>query len=300
MLIGQRDVAISRPEKVLFPEEHLTKADLVEHYRRVADVILRHLRGRPLSLRRYPDGIDDSGFFQKEAADYFPDWIDVVDIPLREDGTAHQVVCSDAETLVYLANQATIEFHVWPSTVDSLENPDRMVIDIDPPDGSDVGELRSVARRLRDLFESVGLAAFVQATGGRGFHVVAPLDGSADYESVRALARDMSDRAARDDPERLTTAFRKERRGNRIFLDTNRNGYAQTFIAPYSLRARAGAPCAVPLDWKELGKAVPNGWDPARLARRLSRKSDPWADISDNVASADQALAKLQDGTSTA
>lgn len=271
----------------------------MEHYRRVADVMLPHLRERPLSLRRYPDGIEAEGFFQKEASEHFPGWIDVADIPLREDGVGHYVVCSDEETLVYLANQATIELHIWPSTVESLDDPDRMVIDIDPPDGAETGELRSVARRLRDQFRSVGLVPFVQATGGRGFHVVSPLDGSSGYESVRALAREMCDSVAGEDPDRLTTAFRKERRGNRIFLDTNRNGYAQTFIAPYTLRARPGAPCAVPVDWDELGKAEPNGWDPARVARRLARKRDPWADIADAAASAEHARERLSASTST-
>jgi bifunctional non-homologous end joining protein LigD len=194
---------------------------------------------------------------------------------------------------VYLANQATIEFHIWPSTVDALDRPDLMVIDVDPPDGVDVGELRSVARRARDLYEKIGLAPYVQATGGRGFHIVAPLDATEDYDTVRALAREAADRLAAEDPDRLTTAQRKDKRGNRIFLDTNRNGYAQTFVAPYSLRARPRAPVATPLDWSELGKATPDGWDIRRIKQRLARKADPWHDIHEHAGSPKKARERL-------
>ncbi|MGH3517974.1 MAG: non-homologous end-joining DNA ligase [Haloechinothrix sp.] len=295
MLINGHEVTVSRPSKVFYPDSGVTKGEVVEHYRRVAEVMVPHLQERPLSLRRYPDGITDDGFFQKEVPDYFPDWIDVADIPRRREqkGTSHYVVCSDAASLVYLANQAVLEFHIWPSRVGALDKPDLMVIDIDPPDGKQAGELRSVARRAHDVFLAVGLEPFVQATGGRGFHVVAPVDASTGYDTARALARDVADVLARLDPERLTTAVRKDRRGDRIFLDTNRNGYAQTFIAPYSLRARPGAAAAVPLDWNELGKAEPNGWDLKRLRRRLARKNDPWAQIYEHAVSAEAARERL-------
>jgi bifunctional non-homologous end joining protein LigD len=154
------------------------------------------------------------------------------------------VVCQDAATLVYLANQAAIELHIWPSTTDKPEHPDRLVIDLDPPDGTTVATLRAIARQVRDLYKKVGLTPFVQATGGRGFHIVAPLDRSADYEVVRALAADLVNHLAADQ----TTAQRKEKRGDRVFLDIGRNAYGQTFVAPYSLRARPGAPAATPLD----------------------------------------------------
>jgi bifunctional non-homologous end joining protein LigD len=252
-----------------------------------------HLRGRPLTLRRFPNGIDAEGWFQKEASSHFPAWIRVERIPQRTAGSVRHVLCDDAATLVYLANQATIEFHIWPSTVDALDRPDLMVIDVDPPDGAEVGELRSIARRARDLYEKIGLAPYVQATGGRGFHVVAPLDATADYDTVRALAREAADRLAAEDPDRLTTAQRKDKRGNRIFLDTNRNGYAQTFVAPYSLRARPGAPVATPLDWSELSKATPDGWDIRRIKQRLARKADPWHDIHEHAGSAEKARARL-------
>jgi bifunctional non-homologous end joining protein LigD len=287
------EIQITHPGKVFYPESGVTKGDVVEHYRFVADVLVPHLRGRPLTLRRFPDGIEAEGWFQKEASRHFPDWIRVMAIPQRGSGSVRHVICDDAATLVYLANQATIEFHIWPSTVNALDKPDLMVIDLDPPDGVPVGELRSVARRARDLFEQLSLTPYVQATGGRGFHVVAPLDATADYDTVRALARAAADRLAAEDPDRLTTAQRKEKRGDRIFLDTNRNGYAQTFVAPYSLRARPGATVATPLDWSELSKATPGGWDIRRIKQRLARKADPWQHIHEHAASAEQARERL-------
>ncbi|WP_246258545.1 non-homologous end-joining DNA ligase [Amycolatopsis anabasis] len=293
------EIKTSRPDKLFYPDDGVTKGDVVEHYRRVADVMVPHLRGRPLTLRRYPDGITGENWFQKEASDYFPDWIRVEKVPARSDGSGsvHYVVCDDAATLVYLANQATIEFHIWTSTVDALDRPDLMVIDIDPPDGTEVAQLREVARSTRLLYEHIGLTAYVQATGGRGFHVVAPLDATADYETVRGLAADAARVLARHAPDQLTTQVRKDKRGNRIFLDVNRNGFAQTFVSPYSLRSRPGAPLATPLDWKELGRAEPNGWDPDRARQRLARKADPWRTMQKNAASAARARERLAELT---
>jgi bifunctional non-homologous end joining protein LigD len=293
--VGDRTITVSNPDKELYPDDHLTKDDVIGHYLRVADTMLRHLRGRPLSLRRFPDGIGHEGFFQKEASDFFPDWLEIVEVPRRKDsGAMHQVVCRDAADLVYLASLATLEFHVWPSTMAALNKPDRLVIDIDPPDGTPARRLRDIAKRIRRLAERIGLSAYVQATGGRGFHVVTPLDASAGYDEVRDLARGIADHAASEDPDRLTTAIRKESRGGRIFLDINRNGYAQTFIAPYSLRARPGAAVATPLDWSELGGAEPNGFDPRRIQRRLGQKVDPWRKIDDSAAAPAAASEKLE------
>lgn len=271
------ETGTSHPEKVFFPESGHTKADVVDYYRAIAETMVPHLRGRPLMMRRFPDGIGEPGWFQKEAAEHFPDWVRVQPVPRRgSDERVHHVLVDDADTLVYLADQATIEFHVWPATADDLEHPDLMVIDLDPAQGIPVARLREAARKVRDRFERLGLRAFVQATGGRGFHVVAPLEATADFDETRKLAAAIAERLACEDPEQLTTEQRKDKRGNRIFLDVNRNGYAQTFIAPYSVRARSGAPVATPLDWHELGRADPDGWDPKRIRSRLAHKPDPW------------------------
>jgi len=303
MLTARREVPVSKQDKVLFPQAGLTKGDLADHIQHVAEVMLPHLRGRPLTLRRFPDGINAEGFIQKQVSEHFPEWLDTVDVPLREGGTQRAVLASDEAALTYLVDQATVEFHIWPSTATALEQPDLLVIDIDPPDNGSppVSELRSVARRLHDLFGEIGMTPFLQTTGSRGFHVLTPLDRSAGFDTARDLAADIADTLVRADPRRLTTEFRKEKRGDRIFLDINRNGYGQTFIAPYSPRARPGASCAVPLDWSELNGAWPTGWDLRRLHRRLAQKADPWrrlhdADLACSAADAAGRLEKVRKG----
>src|SRR5207302_224951 len=190
LTIDEHRISLPRPDKTLYPADGITKRDVVDYYREVAEVMLPHLRGRPLTLRRFPDGIDKDGFFQKEASDHFPDWLPIAEVPQRErPANMHHAMCSDTADLVYLATQACLEFHVFLSTVDALERPDRVVIDLDPSPGAKVGELREVARKVRDLFSAEGLTPYVQATAGRGSHIVAPLDPSVDFDDVRAHVR---------------------------------------------------------------------------------------------------------------
>jgi bifunctional non-homologous end joining protein LigD len=292
--VAGHDISVSSLDKELFPEDHVMKGDMLLHYSTVASAMVPHLAGRPLTLLRFPHGIGTEGFFQKHPTGRLPEWIRTVEVPhRRSEGTDHYVVGDDAATLLYLANLSAIEFHIWTATVDDIERPDRLVVDIDPPDKVPATVLHSIARRTRDLFTEVGLTPFLQATGGRGYHVVAPLDRSADFPFVRALAGDLADRLAAGDPEMLTTAHRKNRRGDRIFLDVNRNGHGQTFVAPYSLRARPGAAVATPLEWSELGRSTPDGFTAAAISRRLKRKTDPWADMNDHAAAPAEARERL-------
>ncbi|WP_335987704.1 non-homologous end-joining DNA ligase [Glycomyces sp. MUSA5-2] len=291
--VGGRTIRVPHPDKEMFPGEGITAADVLAHYRAVAPVMLPHLAGRALTLLRHPDGIGAEGFFQRHAMDYFPDWVRTVAVPKRDGTQADAVVCDDEATLVYLAAHSAIEFHIRPCTVDAIDYPDRMVVDLDPPDGVPVAVLRDVARRVRDLVADLGFTPFLQTTGGRGFHVVAPLDRSEDFRFVRELAGDLAGHLARADPEVLTVQHRIEKRAGRIFLDVNRNGRSQTFASPYTLRARPGAGVAVPLDWSELGRAVPGGHTIRTIRRRLARKADPWADIDEYAAPAGPARAKL-------
>lgn len=293
--VDGRQIAVSKPDKELYPGEGIDKAKVTDYFHRVAEAMLPHLRDRPLTLRRFPDGIGKDGFFQKQASDYFPGWIRIEDVPQRGGGSVSHVVCTDEATLLYLANQACLEFHVFLSTIDDLDRPDRLVIDLDPADGIDITQLRDTARELRDLFTEVGLRPYLLATGGRGYHAVAPLDRSADFDRVRGLARDIADHLVSQHPDLLTTEQRKDRRGKRIFLDTNRNGYAQTVICPYSLRARPGAPAATPLDWTELGDTAPDRYRLDSLPKRLSQKTDPWSGFSSNAQPAETARRRLNE-----
>jgi bifunctional non-homologous end joining protein LigD len=285
--VGDRFIKLSSPDKLLFPDDGVSKEDVVEHYRAVAPVMLPHLAGRPLTLLRQPEGIAGESFFQRHPSTHFPDWVRVVPLPKSAGGTADTILCDDEATLVYLAAHAVIEVHIRPTTVDRIDYPDRIVVDIDPPEGAAVeaAVLRTVARRTRDLYLELGLTPYLQATGGSGFHVVAPLDRTADHRFVRALAGDLAAHLASGDPALLTVQQRISKRADRIFLDVNRNGRGQTFVAPYSLRARPGAGVATPLDWSELGRATPGGHTIATIRRRLARKSDPWAGMDAHAAS---------------
>lgn len=287
---------ISRPDKVLYPGPEVTKADLAAHFEHVAEVMLPHLAGRPLVLHRFPDGVEDSGFYQKQAPSHAPDFVDTVTVHAdNRRGHVEHVVADDVDTLRYLANQACLELHRWLSHTDDLDVPDLLVIDLDPPDRRDLDALRRAARTTRDLFGQIGLAPYLMATGGSGYHVVAPLTPSAGFDEVRGLARAVADRLAAADPDALTTEQRIDARGGRIFLDTNRNAYAQTAVAPYSPRARPGAPVATPIEFSELGKVEPDGYDLAAVRRRIGQKDDPWADMASRAVPAGKARSTLDD-----
>jgi bifunctional non-homologous end joining protein LigD len=281
-------IELSNPDKLLYPDDGYRKRDVVEYFRSVAHVMVPHMRGKPLTLRRFPDGIDSGGFFQKEASDHFPGWVRVVSVPQRSaQGSVRHAVVDDAATLLYLANQACLEFHVGLSTVADLDRPILAVLDLDPPEGVELAELRAVVRQMCERFRTAGLKPHVQATGGKGFHVAAALRGERGFDEVRAGIRELAEQAVREEPERLTVEQRKNKRGDRIFLDTNRNAYGQTMIAPYSLRARRGAPAATPLDLDELGRVGPQSYGLANMARRLAQKDDPWAGLEDTRSGSD-------------
>lgn len=282
--VDGRRIKLSRPDKMLYPDDSYSKRDVVNYYRSVAEAMVPHLRGRPLTLRRFPDGLEGEGFFQKEASGHLPEWIRVESMPQRgTGGPVHHVVAEDAASLLYLATQACLEFHMALSTADSPERPDLVVLDVDPPQGTRTTELRSVVRALCDRFDQAGFTPYVQATGSKGFHVAAPLAADEDFEQVRFRAREIAGDAVGAEPDRLTTEQRKDKRGDRIFLDTNRNAYGQTMIAPYSLRARAGAPAATPLELGEVARATPDGHGLANMARRLRQKRDPWTGMRESA-----------------
>lgn len=293
--VDGRSVAVSNPDKVMYPDDGITKQDVIDYYRSVADVLLPHLADRPLNLFRSPDGIGGSTFVQQHADRHVPDWVTTVDVPARgDDRPVPHLLCQDEATLVYVANLAGLELHRWLAVADAPTRPDLAVVDLDPPDGATPADLRAAATAVRDMFADLGLVPYLQTTGSRGYHVVVPLDGSTEEEAVRPAVRALADRLAAAQPDRLTTEQRKNKRGDRIFLDTNRNGYAQTAVTPYSLRAKPGAPVATPIDWGELGSSSPDRYHLGNIRRRLARKSDPWQDIHRDARSLDKVIADLR------
>jgi bifunctional non-homologous end joining protein LigD len=243
---------------------------------------------------RYPNGIEAEGFLQKNASDYFPEWIRRARVA-KQDGTVDHVVAEDAATLVYLANQACVTLHVGLSRVDRIDHPDRLVIDLDPSD-DDFPKVRRAAKEARALLEEVGLVPFLQTTGSRGLHLWAPLDRSADFDQVRSFAGRVAELLVARRPRELTAAQRKAKRGDRVLVDVARNAYAQTAVAPYSVRARPQASVATPIDWAELDdpRLVPQRYTITNIFRRLARKRDPWAEIERHARPLERARERLE------
>lgn len=276
--VGGRSVEVSNPDKTLFPDDGITKDDLARYYLRIGEVMVPHVRDRALTMHRYPDGIESHGFIQKEAPDHFPGWIERKRLP-KEGGEVNHVVPNEVATLVYLADQGCITLHVTLSRVDRPDNPDRMIFDMDPPQGADLGMLRESVMQLKIILEELGLNSLLTTTGSKGYHILVPLDRGDDFDVVRKFAHDVGELSVARHPDLLTVAQRKSKRGDRVFVDYLRNGYGQTSVAPYATRALPGAPIATPLDWDELITSAPQQYSIANIFKRLAQKDDPWADL---------------------
>ena len=249
---GRKTIELSNAGKVLFPGDGITKEELAGYYRGVAGLMLPLLRDRPVSMTRFPDGITAHGIVQKNVPGYFPDWITRARVR-KEGGSLQQVIVDKAATLVYLAGQACIELHAFLSRIDQIREPDQLIFDLDPPDDHRFGDVRVCALRLRELLtDELRLPSFVKTTGGKGLHVHVPLNPAEKFDAVREFARQVAELLATRNPGLVTTEQRKDRRGPRIYADIMRNAYAQLAVAPYSVRARPGAPVATPLTWDEV------------------------------------------------
>jgi bifunctional non-homologous end joining protein LigD len=278
---GRRRVRITHPDKLLFAADGISKLELAEYYAGVAPVMAPHLRDRPLNLWRWNAGIDGARVVQQEIPRGAPEWIRRASVAKREGGSVCHAVGGEAATLAWLANQNCITPHVWSARADRPERPDRLVFDLDPPEGGDFAVVRRAALALGELLRELGLEPFAMVTGSKGVHVVAPLRRGAGSDAVRGAAGAIGQRLADGAPDALTTAWRKEKRGGRVLVDTARNTYAQTVVAPYAVRALPGAPVAVPLAWEELEdpELHPRRWTLRTLPARLEAAGDPWKDI---------------------
>jgi bifunctional non-homologous end joining protein LigD len=277
MRAGRREVPLTHPDKVLFPDDGITKADLAAYYRDVAPAMLEHVRDRPVSMQRYNAGIGRDGFFQKDIGRGAPEWVKRVEVPKRG-GTVCHPLATETATLVWLANQNCITPHVWTARADRLDRPDRIVWDLDPSGEDDFALVRRTALELGEVLRGCGVQPFAMVTGSRGVHVVVPVRRRQGYEPVRDAALAVAEELATRHPDELTTAFRKVKRHERLFLDVNRNGYAATAVPPYAVRARPGAPVATPLRWEELSdrRLTATRWT---LRTVLDRDPDVWKDI---------------------
>lgn len=286
-------VRTSSEDRIVFPRDGFTKGGVLAYYRDIAPYMLPHLRRRRLTMQRFQPNIDSVPVFQKDMPDHFPDWIPRVEVP-KHGGTVTHVVCNNAETLVYLANQGCLTPHVGLQRVDKNEYPDQMIFDLDPP-SEDFAAVRFIAYRMRELLAEIRLGCFLKTTGSRGLHLVIPLDRKLSFEEVRTAARHIAEELVRREPSKVTMEQLKKNRGQRLFLDVNRNGTAQTVVPAFAIRARDGAPVAMPITWPELDddKLHARSWDIRNALERMKSIADPWPEFSRSARSLSAALRRL-------
>ena len=285
---------ITHPEKVLFPDDGITKGELAAYYEAVAPAMIPHIRARPISMERYPAGIGKKGFFHKDVSKGFPAWLERVEVP-KKDGTVHHPLVTDTRSLLWIANQNCITPHVWVSRAPDLYHPDVCVFDLDPSRDDQPDVLRAAAIALRDLLEELGLPSWPKTTGSKGFHIVVPLDGKSDMGDVERFAQGVGSLLVQRHPRELTQEFSKADRRGRILVDTGRNGYSATWAAPYAVRAKAGAPVSAPCTWQEVqsGAVLPRTFNLRTMPERLQAVGDLWADMRRRKRSLTRAAARL-------
>jgi bifunctional non-homologous end joining protein LigD len=242
--------------------------------------MLPHIRARPVTMERYPAGIDKKGFWQKDVSRGFPEWLERVEVP-KKDGTVHHPLVTDVRSLLWIANQNTITPHVWVSRAPNLYYPDVCVFDLDPSHDDEPDVLRAAALALRDLLNELGLPSWVKTSGSKGFHILVPLDAKSKMGDVARFAHAVGTLLVTRDPQHLTQEFSKADRGGRILVDTGRNGYSATFAAAYAVRAKAGAPVSAPCTWEEVerGEVGPRTFTLRTMAARVAAAGDPWSDM---------------------
>jgi bifunctional non-homologous end joining protein LigD len=275
---------ITHPEKVLFPDSGITKGELCSYYEAIAPLMLPHVRGRPITMERFPAGIEKKGFIQKDVSKGFPSWLERVEVENRNDKlreSVHYPLCTDARSLVWMANQNSITPHVWISRVPTLYQPDLCVFDLDPSE-EDPAALRTAALAVRDLLDEFALPSFVKTSGSKGFHIVIPLDGEGDAESSWRFAHGAGAVLVKRHPTLLTQEFMKVDRGKRIFVDTGRNLPGATFAAVYAVRPKPGAPVG------------PQTFALRTMAARIADAGDLWSSMDDRRCSLRAATDKLR------
>ena len=285
---------ITHPEKLLFPEDGISKGEMAAYYEAIAPFMLPHIRARPITMERFPAGIGRKGFMHKSVVKGFPAWLERVAVP-KKDGTVHHPIITDVRGLLWLANQNCITPHVWGTRAPDLLHPDICVFDLDPSI-DDAVMLRDAALALRALLEELGLPSWLKTSGSKGFHIVVPLDGSAQVGEVSRFSQAIGRILAHRDPDHLTLEFSKVDRGRRVYIDTGRNEYHATFAAVYAVRPKPGAPVSAPCTWVELeGDAVsPRTFTLRGMADRIADVGDLWSDLHDHGRPLGDAIERLR------
>jgi bifunctional non-homologous end joining protein LigD len=287
-------VVISHPEKVLFPDDGITKGEMAAYYEMIAPHILPHLRGRPVTLERFNKGIGAEGFFQKSIGKGTPEWLPIAEVP-KKGGTVKHPLINDERSLLWLANQNCITPHVWASRVPELDHPDICIFDLDPA-VDDAEVLRHAALAVRDLLLELGLTSWIKTTGSKGFHIAVPLDGKTDAGQVSAFSHAVGRILVERHPNELTLEFSKVDRAGRIYVDTGRNHPPATFAVAYAVRAKPTAPISAPCTWEEVDqrKVGPSSFTLRIMKERVDRVGDLWAGLLEARASLRPAIQAIK------
>ena len=288
--IAGREVRITHPSKVLFAERGETKLDLVRHYLRVGEPLLRAIGGRPVLLQRFPEGAEGPSFFQKRIPDTAPEWLRSTIVSTPNGTTSRALVIDDLAHVVWAVNMGTLGFHVWPNRADDPDHADELRLDLDPQPGTGFDDIRAAARELRALLDEVGIVGWPKTTGNRGLHVYVRLQPHWDGIQVRAAAVAVARELERRRPDVVTASWWKEERGERVFLDFNQNAPHKTVFGAWSVRARAGAQVSTPVTWDEVQQLHPDELTMASVPRLLEERGDAWEAIDDNPQSLDPLL----------
>ncbi|MGW6054630.1 non-homologous end-joining DNA ligase [Streptomyces sp. NPDC055189] len=287
---GGRAVRLSSPDKVVFPERGFTKLDVARYFLAVGDGIVRALRDRPTALQRFPDGVAGEFFYQKRVPKNHPDWIPTATIAFPSGRTADEMCPTEIAAVIWAAQYNTLTFHPWPVRRDDLDRPDELRIDLDPQPGTDYADAVRVAHELRALLDEFGIRGWPKTSGGRGVHVFVPIEPRWDFTGVRRAAIACGRELERRMPDAVTTAWWKEERGERIFVDYNQTARDRTIASAYSVRPRPHAPVSAPLRWDEVDDAVPEDFDIATMPERFARLGDVHADMEKHAFSLDALL----------
>ena len=281
--VGERIVRVSNPDKVYFPERGETKLDLVRYYRSVADGIVRALYERPTQLRRFPDGVEGEAIYQKRVPEKRPEWVEAARVTFPSGRHADELCVTEVAQVAWAANLGTVDFHPWPSRRQDTEHPDELRIDIDPQPGTDFGDAKRVAALVREVLDEIGYTGWPKTSGNRGIHIACRIEPQWEFPVVRRAALAFAREIERRAPDLVTTAWWKEERGAKVFIDYNQNARDRTIASAYSARARRDATVSAPVTWDEIPAVETEDFTLATMPARFASLGDVQASIDEAV-----------------
>jgi bifunctional non-homologous end joining protein LigD len=296
-LIAEQPLRLSNIDKEFFPDG-TTKGDLIEYYARIADVLLPHLAGRPISMSRYPNGIGGASFYEKRSPGHQPDWMQSAKVDSESmGGEIDFLLASDRESLMWFANMGCIEIHPFHSRASDLEHPDYAIFDLDPADGSTWDQVVTATTMVRTMLEALGLDGYPKLSGSKGMHVYVPLEpGRQDYARVRRFVAAVGELMAQANPGDVTVDWKIPNRKGKVFVDANRNASGQTIASVYSVRPRAGAPVSIPITWDEVATLKNGDFHLGNVAARVAAVGDLFAPVAKGGQTLDAAEERLEIG----